>query len=225
MGFYSEWLKSIDTQNESKYINSFLFSTPQSLEPLLNGNVDELLCACKVLINTPIEEFIKRIDEENYFSAENIVQFSNFDHAISSVTNILEIEDRDLTFTELGRLIMHSKLEGACKKYGENHSKLAAEFSLVTLYKNKSYYVRLTPFGQFMNSLDKEEKIEIIKRLALRNCFVKELVFMAKKQVVLYSDLAMSVLSESTMVRRKSNVKYLVSLILENNEILNNIVW
>ena len=107
MGFYSEWLKSIDTQNESKYINSFLFSTPQSLEPLLNGNVDELLCACKVLINTPIEEFIKRIDEENYFSAENIVQFSNFDHAISSVTNILEIEDRDLTFTELGRLIMH----------------------------------------------------------------------------------------------------------------------
>lgn len=225
MGFYSEWLNSINTQNAGKYIRSFLSSTPQSLLPLLSGNIDELVCVCKVLLNTPIERFIEEINCDNYFSAENIIQFSNFEHAITSVITLLETEDKDLTFTELGWLIMHSKLEGACKKYGENHSKLAAELSLVTLEKNKSYYVKITSLGKFLNSLDNKEKYEIIKRLSLRNCFIKELIYRAKKQVVLYSDLAMTVLSESTMIRRKSNVKYLVSLILENNELLNNIVW
>lgn len=225
MGFYSEWLNSINSINEGKYIRAFLSSTPQSLYPLVNGNTEELINACRILLSTPIDKFLIEIDEENYFSAENIIQFSNFDHAVSNVTTVLETEERDLTFTELGWLIMHSKLEGACKKYGENHSKLASELSLVTLTKNKSYYVKITALGKFMNSLDKDEKYEIVKRLALRNCFIKELIYKAKHQVVLYSDLAMTVLSESTMIRRKSNVRFLVNLILEKNEVLNNIVW
>lgn len=120
---------------------------------------------------------------------------------------------------------MHSKLEGACKKYGENHSKLAAELSFVTLTKNGSFYVKNTALGSFTISLTKECKYELIKRLALRNKFIKNIICKAKNGIIYYSSLASKVLSESTVNRRKSNVKFLTMLILENEHIKNNIIW
>jgi len=120
---------------------------------------------------------------------------------------------------------MHSKLVGACKKYGENHAKLAYEFSFVNLEKKTSTIVTNTSLGSFSISLSKDDKYELIKRLALRNKFISSIIFGAKKDMITYSSFASKVLSESTVNRRKSNVKYLVSLILKDNELLMNIVW
>lgn len=225
MGFYNEWFESINTEKEIFYIKSFLNSTPQSLDTFLAGNKDELIIATKVLLNTPISKYVETIDEVSVFAAEDIVQFSNFNHAISTICTCCEFEDKGLTFSEIGKMIMHSRLEGACKKYGENHAKLAAEFSLVTLHKDKSFYVKNTALGSFSISLNKEDKNELIKRLALRNCFIKDLLFHAKKDIVHYSQLASKVLSESTVNRRKSNVKYLTMLVLTNESLGNNIIW
>lgn len=225
MSFYSEWKNSQNTEKELLYIDEFLSSSPASLQVFLDGKKQDLIETCSFLLELPIDKLIDGIKEDCVFAAENIVQFSNFDHAVSNVPVVCETEGRRLSFTELGKFIMHSKLEGACKKYGENHSKLAAELSLVKLEKDKSFYVSNTALGTFFVSLSKQDKYELIKKLALRNCFIRSLIFHAKRELISYSDLALKVLSESTANRRKSNVKFVVQLILENELIKNNIVW
>ena len=225
MGFYNDWLNNINTYIEYDYICSFLNSTPQSLDTLLTGKKDDLLIAYQVLKNTNLEKFIDAIECDSVFASEDIVQFSNLDHAINNVCICCETESKDLTFSELGKLIMHSKQDGACKKYGENHSKLAAELSFVILIKNKSYIVKNTALGTFTIGLEKDEKEELVKKLAMRNRFIKSLIFHAKNGVISYNDLARKVLSESTCIRRKPNVKKLVSLILEDSELLNSVIW
>ena len=82
-----------------------------------------------------------------------------------------------------------------------------------------------TALGSFTIGLEKDEKDELVKKLAMRNCFIKSLIFHAKNGVISYNDLAGKVLSESTCVRRKSNVKKLVSLMLEDSELLNSVIW
>lgn len=225
MSFYSDWENNLNTDQEENYIIDFLNFSSNSLEIFLSGTKDEIFTACKILINTPISKFIATINNECNYTSENILQFSNFDHAVSNVCTCCEIYREGLTFNEIGKMIMHSKLEGACKKYGENHSKLAAELSFVTLTKNGSFYVKNTALGSFTISLTKECKYELIKRLALRNKFIKNIICKAKNGIIYYSSLASKVLSESTVNRSKSNVKFLTMLILENEHIKNNIIW
>ena len=59
----------------------------------------------------------------------------------------------------------------------------------------------------------------------MRNDFIQKLIYLSKKGLVNYMDIACETLSESTAKRRKSNVKQLIYLVLENHELLNNIVW
>jgi hypothetical protein len=125
VNFYSEWKNNFGTAKEQIYIKGFLNKIPESIECFLSGLKSDLIVALQVLLDTPIEKFISQIENESSFSAEDIVQFSCFDHACTSVCTCCEFSDKDLSFSELGKMIMHSKLDGACKKYGENHSKLA----------------------------------------------------------------------------------------------------
>lgn len=78
-------------------------------------------------MDTSIEKLIDSIGfvDANTINPDIILQFSNFDHGIFEVPRNIKMEGKPLTFNELGKLIMNSKEEGACKKYGENHSKLA----------------------------------------------------------------------------------------------------
>jgi len=225
MSFYNEWKESIGSEKERQFIRDFLNTINESLETLLSGSKEELVVAVKVLIGTPITKFIDEIDSSKNYKAEDIVQFSNFEHAVNNVCTVIEFSDSLLNFNDLGKKIMHSKLVGACKKYGENHAKLAYEFSFVNLEKKTSTIVTNTSLGSFSISLSKDDKYELIKRLALRNKFISSIIFGAKKDMITYSSFASKVLSESTVNRRKSNVKYLVSLILKDNELLMNIVW
>ena len=43
-----------------------------------------------------------------------------------------------MTFDQIGKDLIGAKKEGACKKYGENHSKLAKELSIVNLINKES---------------------------------------------------------------------------------------
>ena len=137
-------------------------------------------------------------------------------------------ENRKLDFIEIGKKLINAKLDGACKKYGENHSKLAYELNLVNLEKEKRYVVTNTKLGEFLVSIDYDTKKEILKRLWLRNPFIKEMIIRAKNGDCNYSELASQYLSQSTVLRRKSNVKYVLGYILEESNyefILNNITW
>lgn len=230
MTFYDLWneAKKIGI-NQDSFFADFLSGTEQSLKPLYFGTNEELFCFCKLMLDIPVGGFINSIVDHGYIlKPEDVIQFSDFEHAIFDVNRIIKLGNKDMTFTEIGKEIMNCKLEGACKKYGENHSKLASQLSLVRLERNGCFLVSNTNFGSYSVSLSKEDKIEIVKRLALRNHFIQKVILDAKNGNCDYQQLTHGILSASTATRRKSNVKYLVLLILSHTSdeyLIKNIVW
>ena len=226
MNFYLEWENNLPNIEENKkYTKMFLSKSEDSIKVFNNGSTEELIYVCKFLLNIPISNFIYCIDENKTCSTDMIIQYSNLEHAILDVPRVLKFNNKPLTFAELGKIIINAKEEGACKKYGENHAKLASELSMVILEKKNSTYVSNTSFGNFSVSLSEKDRRELVKRLAIRNEFIQKLIYLAKKGMVYYMDIAMETLSESTAIRRKSNVRQIVNLILNDNELINNIIW
>ena len=226
MNFYLEWENSLYSIEENKkYTKRFLSKDDASLKVFNEGTNDELVTVCKFLLEIPISNFIYCIDEDRKCTTDMIIQYSNLDHALVDVVRVLKFNNNSLTFAELGKIIINAKEEGACKKYGENHAKLASELSMVKLERKSSTIVSNTSFGDFSVGLSDKDRNELVKRLALRNKFIQKLIYLAKKGLVNYMDVAMETLSESTAIRRKSNVRQIVNLILADNELANNIIW
>ena len=90
---------------------------------------------------------------------------------------------------------------------------------------NKAQKARITTLGSIFTKISNAERTELIKRLAVRNPFIKSLIFYGKNGEVTYNRLAAQVLSGQTIVRRKHNVEILINMILENHPIKNNIRW
>lgn len=226
MDFYIEWKNSAyDIEKFIKYTKKFLNKEEETVRPFINGTEEELKKICIFLLSIPIETFIYCINEKCDYNAENIVQFSNMNHSIIEVPKLLKFDTKQLTFNELGEKLVHAKKEGANKKYGENHSKLAEELMLVTFSKKGSTIIENTSFGNFSISISNEDRLELIKRIFIRNNFAKEVIREAKNNEVNYMDLAMKVLSESTAIRRKSNVKQLLMLTLKDTCLWKRIEW
>lgn len=226
MNFYYDWKNSMfDIEKNKKFTKEFLAKTSKSLEVFNNGTKEELISVCRFLLSIPISNFVYCIDKNIECTAEMIIQYSNLEHAIIDVSRVLKFKEKPLTFAQLGKIIVQAKEEGACKKYGENHSKLAAELSLVKLEKKGATEVSNTSLGNFSVDLSDNDRKELVRRLAVRNEFIQKLIYLAKRGFVSYREVAGLTLSESTAIRRKSNVRQVVTLILGDNEILNNIVW
>ena len=231
MNFYEIWNEvKINNISEQSFLSDFLSFTEPSTFILKNGTKSELVTFCNVILDTSIEKLVDSIKfvDANSINPDIILQFSNFEDGVFEVPRNIKMKGKSLTFNELGKLIMNSKEEGACKKYGENHSKLAYQLSLVNLNREGCFYVSNTSFGDFSVGMSKEDLLNVVRRLLLRNNFIKLIVKMAKEGNCDYSLLAKNYLSDSTAGRRKSNVKYAVNLILKGTKyesLLKNIVW
>lgn len=228
--FYKLWKEKYDNNlDDSSFIEEFLKSSMESIAPLVNASFEDLKEIIHFLIKYPINNLLDHVNNFSHdIQPSMIMQFSNFENAVYKLPIILDTEDKCLSFDELGKKLVNAKLVGACKKYGENHSKVAKECGFVTFDKNGGLtLVQLTNLGKIITYLSKEVVFELTKKLLLRNYFIQNIISYTKKNIVLYSDVA-SCLSQSTLVRRKGNNKYLLNLILKktNYEILlNNIIW
>lgn len=215
--------------DETSFMTDFLKDTDFSEEILLKGNDADEWTAIDILLSTKIENLVDIINRPlNPIYPESIVQFSTFDHALFTINKILHFKKGCLTFSEIGKEIINASQDGACKKYGENHSKVAAMLSLVTLKKEGQLKVSNSSLGNVSLSLEKCDKYQLAKRLSLRNSFIQNIISKAKNGDCNYMALAQQYLSESTAIRRRSNVKFIVQLILEGTSyefLLKNIVW
>ena len=122
---------------------------------------------------------------------------------------------------------MNSVTEAAQKKYGENQSKLAALMSLVELSNTRPIVVKETAWGSFLTRYDYSEKKDVLKKLLLRDPCVQNIICRAFSGSVQYDDVV-SFLKKSTKIRRRTNVRYLVSFILQDTDreiALSNIDW
>ena len=227
MDFYKEWEDCVkNNQNDNYYINSFLFCSLYSIESLENSSKQNI----KRIINFLISYDKRKVIEEIKFNyIKNIKpcdvpQFSNFEKATFEITQILKYENSGLTFEELGYLLMDSKNKLSRTKYGENQAKTARIFNLVVFSQRRPTEVRNSSLGDefpFLNQADKEKLLSI---LCLRNPVIMYFIAKSKVSKVNYDEVV-SCLSESTRIRRKANVKYLLDLALNDvkKDFINNI--
>lgn len=228
MSYYTDWMDVIGANaDDSNYIKSFLRKSNESNNVWLLGSREELIEAAKVLLCIPIDRIVAQINGDYEFVSRDIVQYSSFENGIRKICSILEFDIEEAGYTELGELLYHSESAVAKKKYGENHSKLADEFSLVKICRTRGYRICNSAFGSFSIALEDKEFYQLLRRLGLRNNFNKALIGAAKNGVIYYDEFASRVLkSEKTKARRKSNVKEMLTFCLEeDSEILSNIIW
>ena len=231
MDFYKAWEATRKNEVEDfEFFKEFFNHTLKTTLPLETYDLDSIVSIIKFLISIPMDEFIKNIlkMKVSEFNAENIVQFSNFKHAYDDLPSLLLYENRAMNYNEIGSRIMHSKGDFACKKYGENHSKLAKEMGFVALKRKGMVLVELTALGSVSASLSAEDKYKLSLRMLTRNILTRNIIILASTDMVSYEELTSNILSYSTMLRRKSNVKKVVELILADSSyihIKNNIIW
>lgn len=226
MEFYQLWKN--DSTN-SKYIETFINKDELTINPLIDGNPVLLEEIIKLLLSINIEEFISNITKPNEnIDPSMIVQFSNIENAIHNLPVLLNSVDNFMDFNSIGKELIGAVSDGARKKYGENHSKLAKECNFVYFSKKGGLtLVGLTSLGKMVTYLDIEMIYLLVKRLLIRNEFIQNLIYYGKNGRIKYENAA-KCLAQSTLIRRKSNNKTILSLILTNTKyeyILDNIIW
>ena len=230
VNFYNEWERARDSgASTEQFFEEFLDATTASLDLFNNGEVNDVIKAVKFLLSVPMTDFIENIKHPYSFVAKDVVQFSNLDDAITKLCNILEYEESELSILEAGKRLTHAKGEYACIKYGENHSKTAEALSLVRFskpYPRKGRVVSNTTLGCVSTTMSQGTKLELIKRLAIRNKTEKALIFELKNHDrIWYDEFISQALSGQTKIRRRTNVKQITSLILQDNKLLDRIEW
>ena len=212
--------------DKSSFINGYLFNSEKEDPTLINGSMCELQNVFNILNSISTEDFINILVEKELegsnFSAADVPCFSTMLNGMLRLPELLEFYPEGMTFQEIGYQMKKQKNDMACIKYGENHAKLAAIMSLVTISKSKPAVVAVTSIGHFLIKYEFAEKAKVLKALLLRDPFVRFLV----KHVVMndesYADVV-SFIKPSTAYRRMTSVKQLVVFVLENTRYKNKI--
>ena len=229
--FYENWCeKRKNGTDDSDCLISFIRGTTESVQPLLEGSDTELATAFSVLKQIPIGDFLSVVQQEEIpreLIPADVPCFSTLENGASRLNELLEFEPDGLTFADAGYQLMNSVKPGARVKYGENHSKLAAMMSLVTISSNRPAIVRATRWGTYLTRYDWRSKEEVLSKLLLRDLCVKTVVKSALIGPTTYRDVV-KVLSTSTAIRRRTNVRCLVEFVLfgtDREEVLSRIDW
>lgn len=231
MDFYAVWKEMIEAGiDDSAAIKMFLSSDKQSIDPLLNGSSETLKNVFEVISSTPIERYIdisREVVTGEILTPALVPCFSNFENGAVRLNELLDFEPQGLSFSDAGYQLMNSVKDGARIKYGENHSKLAAIMSLVTISSDRPCIVRPTAWGTYLTNYVLHDKRNVLKALLLRDLCVRTIIQNAFNEYISYKDVV-SCLSEATALRRRANVKYLVEFILSDTDyeyMLSRIDW
>lgn len=160
-----------------------------------------------------VQEIIDIIKEnfvEHPISSSDITQFSDFDNAVYNTPYlIIASRESNIGFIQMGYMLLRSpKKDGAYLKYGENHAKTAAQIGLCCVQRGK---INPSYFGVSFISLSKEEREELMPKLLLYIPLIQNFYALNRDTDRLQSYF--SLLSKSTQVRRRSNVKTLINCV------------
>ncbi len=174
------------------------------------------------LISIPISDYVDYLIAHynvTYLESKDVFQFSCIaDFTTNICKKIKEAGDKGFEFLEIGRLLENDGIlrkNGAYLKYGENHSKSAAEIGLLFSLSCKYF---LSCIGYVFNEMGEKEQADILTRLFLRNKLIKRLIYKWKTTGSASYSYETGFLSESTQTRRRCNVKKIVEYLKENSE-------
>ena len=228
MNVFKTWQGTLYKYNN--HIAQFLVGDEEYRTVLCEGTKEEIKQVLDILLDIPFKSFIeelKKIDIDPNFTPAEIMQFSNYEHGVIRLPEILDFPPYELGFDDIGKQLYKSRSVAACKKYGENHAKLAACLDLVTVERHGASVVRNTALGRYLTGVPIEDKKAIFRRLFLRDRLIQFIIQKALLDKVRYSEVV-KCLSLTTANRRKTNVKRVVEEVLKNTDyeyVLDNIIW
>lgn len=177
-----------------------------------------------------IVENILSSSESEYITSADIFQFSNFNDCTLKICSTLKAnENPGVKALDMGKLLLDdgkSRKEGAYTKYGENHLKAATLLGLMWKYYD-TYY--LTCLGYVYDTLNELEQNRLLTRLILRNNLVKRIIRATYKGNLNMRQFCY-MLSDSTYVRRRSNIKSILLYLKNSDEydfstMFDKIIW
>ena len=205
--FYSRTYES-DINKKMLYYN-YVFPKEE-----VANYVQQILC---IPIETLIQHDIQ-METTEAITPKDVFQFSTLEAGTDHVCQALSSAGNPgVTFIEAGKLMLNDgslRKDTAYIKYGENHLKTAEGLGL--LYElTRTYFVSC--IGEIYLTLSEADKKKLIIRLFLRNKLLSRLVKAASKGKVNAMQF-LYMLSDSTYVRRKSNLKGILRYLSESTE-------
>lgn len=221
MNFYQEWKECVDNHfNDDEYLEKYLLSDCISTEIFINGDIADINFATDFLVSLPMSKFfvfIKNLDinKIGQITSNDIPQFSNFDKGTIEICKVLKVCN-GLNYKQIGDILCQtSKTDIAKQKFGENHSKLASYFNLIYFTKNSSTIIaNISNLGVIFNDYSVYKKDDLLKVLLIRQKFILRILFELMNGNDVELSKVCNFLSESTIKRRSSNIKYLMNFIL-----------
>lgn len=218
MSFYSTWydVRALGI-DDSAFIKSFLERSNVSLSVLSDGSDQEIATAMQVLVALPEKEIIRVISggDEIHLLPADVPCFSTFLNGAVRLNELLEFAPEGLTYAEIGYQLVGAANQLAQIKYGENHAKLAAMMSLVTISDHRPANIRATALGHYLVAMPYEEKSVVLKKLTLRDPCIQAIVRAATTGEANYRKVVEN-LSDSTAYRRRTSVRCAVEFALGN---------
>jgi hypothetical protein len=173
------------------------------------------------VLNVPIESFIQYDIEAETVEAitpKDVFQFSTLEAGTNHICQALHhANNPGVTFIEAGKLLLDDgaqRKDMAYIKYGENHLKTAEALGL--LYElTRTYF--LSCIGTVYISLCEEDQKRLLPRLFLRNKLISRLIKVTNTSNIDARQF-LYMLSDSTYIRRKSNLKCILHFLQESTE-------
>ena len=182
---------------------------------------EEVQVYVEQVIAEPLPRFLAYMDklsEREKIESGDVFQFSDLDDGTAVFCEKMSRTDNPgMKFIDIGRLLLDDgkdRKDGALVKYGENHAKTAEMLGL-SFELCKTYY--LSGIGYIYAELPKEKQERFLMRLILRNKLVTRLYQASKNGNVNMREF-LYMLSDSTYIRRKSNIKSVLNVLLKTDE-------
>ena len=145
--------------------------------------------------------------DELPITAANIPQYSNYDNAtVNIISSLRKSGNFGPDFLEVGRhYLISNRSEWAYQKYGENHSKTAAELGLATIKKEDTQRVYLSRLGLLVEQKGLDIQKDLIFKLAIGIPIIQKFIkvnLQDKNQII---PIMLDYLSETTAKRRLNN--------------------
>jgi hypothetical protein len=176
----------------------------------------------KLLLDTLIKyscSDILNIIKDNYTPAvvdkKDISQFSDFKDAYYKVPYLLHnCGMTNVDYSQMGYMLREQKRkEIADKKYGENHIKTAAQLGLCKFEKCRA---NSNALGNLFIALTEADRTNILPKLCLYMPYIQNYFMSGATDEV--RDEILSILSETTQNRRRSNVNTIIQTIKDSIE-------
>lgn len=173
------------------------------------------------IISEPIERYvayIKALKEREQVTSKDVFQFSDLSDATVVICEKIKAHNNPgVRYIDVGKILLDDgkvRKDGAYTKYGENHVKTAEAMGLF-FELSRTYF--LSCLGYVYCDLSDDDRQKLLTRLLLRNRLIIRMMQASENGNVNAREF-LYMLSDSTYLRRKSNIKAVLNILNSSEE-------